>query len=209
MLSKASVYVSVAFHRKQDWTSASLYQLTYQARSASSWEALLPFVKIREVHHILKSSTWSFLQMHREPWHHITCESHSNWIKYPHTFSCVFFFSRFGFQSGLGLMPGVSALSEGGQGWGRLWVLLVQHCCTPIDPWRATGKSPQGFSQFKLCLGGGFGLAPASRFLAWPSHFFVLLVILSLFSWYHATRLFCLRAKVNYADSSDSMTGGM
>lgn len=117
MFSKASLSGSVAFHGEQDWTRASPYQLTHRVRSASSSEALLPFVKTRAVHHIPKSSTCSLLQMHQKLWHPITCQSHSNSIEHPHKFSCMFFFSHFGFPSGLGLMPGIPALSDGGWGW--------------------------------------------------------------------------------------------
>lgn len=136
MLSKASLPGNMAFQREQDCTRASPYQLTQRPQSASSSEASLPFVKTREAHHIPKSSTCTLLQMHRKPWHPITSQSHSNSLIYPHIF-CMFLLSRFGFQSGLGLMPGIPILSEGGEGrgsWKEVQASLVQHCCTPTDP---------------------------------------------------------------------------
>lgn len=57
----------------------------------------------------------------------------------------MFFFSHFGFQSGLGPMSGIPTLIQK-----RVQASLVQHCCTPGDPQQTAGQVPHGFSQFKL-----------------------------------------------------------
>lgn len=145
MLSKASLHGTFRYHLNHLSLTAGLHQrFPLPAHAPSTVCLSRGFFKSREVHHIPKSSSYSLLQMQQKPWHPTTCQTHSNSIQKLCKF-CMFFFSHFGFQFGLGPMSVVPAVIQR-----RVQASLVQHCCTPADPQQTAGQVPQGFSQFRL-----------------------------------------------------------
>lgn len=112
MLCKASLHEIFRHHLNHLSLKAGLHQrFPLPAHAPNTLCLLRDLFKSREVHHIPKSRSYPLLQMHQKPWPPTTCHNHSNSIQKLHKF-CMFLFSLFGFQSGLGLMSGILTLTQ-------------------------------------------------------------------------------------------------